>query len=190
VICLVTTDSGNNPGRLSCHWDQHFGVVGKKGGNSAEYGRLLAQSGANRPGHSCITMFSISRIGPRKNDPVDLAGVSMELVVAEFEGYIQVDHHAGQYAKSEAKNVDARGQFIPAETTQGKKQLVFYHNEEDRLNPQPRLDHFQNRLIICLLIVARQTGLSFFDTLGVRIQFRSSAYGLKMVDSNERTRAI
>jgi len=51
----------------------------------------------------------------------------MELVVAEFEGYIQVYHHAGQDPEGEAKEIDGCRQLIAAQTAQGKKQLVFYH---------------------------------------------------------------
>jgi len=55
----------------------------------------------------------------------------MEFVVAEFEGHIQVDHYAGQDAEREAEEVDACRQLKPAQTAQGKKQLVFYHVLED-----------------------------------------------------------
>jgi hypothetical protein len=52
----------------------------------------------------------------------------MEFVVAEFEGHIQVDHHAGQDTECEAKGVDGCRQLMPAQTTEGKKQLLFYHD--------------------------------------------------------------
>jgi hypothetical protein len=52
----------------------------------------------------------------------------MELVIAELEGHIQVDYHAGQDTKCETKHVDGCRQLMPAWTAQGKKQLVFYHD--------------------------------------------------------------
>jgi len=51
----------------------------------------------------------------------------MELVVAEFEGDIQVDHHAGQDAECEAKDIDGCRQLMPAQTAQGEQQLFFCH---------------------------------------------------------------
>jgi hypothetical protein len=55
----------------------------------------------------------------------------MEFVIAEFESHVQVDHDAGQDAECKAKEVDGGGEPMPAKTAQGKKQLFFYHVQED-----------------------------------------------------------
>jgi hypothetical protein len=54
-------------------------------------------------------MLHTAGFGERNDDAIDAIRVFVELVETEFEGHIQVDHQAGQDAKSEAKDVDGRG---------------------------------------------------------------------------------
>src|SRR5580693_2341492 len=96
MISLVGADRGYDEIRLSVYRNQYFGVVGKEGANSAEAVSLLAQSGSKGSGHSRIIMSHTGAVGRRSDDAVDPVGVGVELVVAKFEGHIQVDHDAGQ----------------------------------------------------------------------------------------------
>jgi len=90
----------------------------------------MAQGGTKGSRHARIITLDAVAVVPRRHQPIDPVSVSMELVVAEFEGHIQVNHYAGQNSESESKDVDACSEFMPAETAQGKKQLSYYHNKE------------------------------------------------------------
>jgi len=128
---FILSDLGNDPVWLARLPYQHAGVVGIQTGDGTEACGLPPQIGGKKWPQSWPAMLHAAGFGELYHNATDAIGVFVESVVTEFERHIQVDHQAGQDAESEAKDVDGRGQLMPAKTAQGKKKLLFYHVLED-----------------------------------------------------------
>jgi hypothetical protein len=51
----------------------------------------------------------------------------MKFIIAEFEADEQIDDETGEDAECETEDIDDGVELVPAESTEGKKQLFLYH---------------------------------------------------------------